>query len=160
MVQRRARALRHDGTSLQYNVTSWYDLTGNQFDPFQTHNLYTRNHSSTFHFTARADNTAHQRTSLYHLLARLDSLILVLKTCKARECTHPWEVLHPDGQVKDLHDALHERFDDFYEVQQKRVSFSKCEKGYILESEGPIGARACTIEEIGARGGGAWSDLV
>ena len=69
-------------------------------------------------------------------------------------------MLHPAGDVKDLHDALHQKFDDFYEIEQKRVSFSKCEKGYILESEGPVGAKSFSIDEIGARGGWMWSELV
>jgi hypothetical protein len=90
----------------------------------------------------------------------LDSLILVLKPCKARDCTHPWEALHPDEKAKDLHDVLDEEFDNFYEFQQSRVSFSKCEKGYILESEGPTDVKAFSIEEIGVRGGGSWSELV
>ncbi len=102
-----------------------------------------------------------ETVTLHALLARLDSLLLVLKTCKARACTHPWEVLHPAGDVRDLHDALRPEYDDFYETQQDRVSFSKCEKGYILESEGPTGIKSyASIEEIGARGGSRWSELV
>ena len=97
---------------------------------------------------------------LAHLIPRLDALVLVLKTCKARECVHPWEVLHPKGNVRNLHDALDHRYDDFYEQQQERVSFSKCEKGYILESEGPIGAQSYLVEDVGVRGGEKWSELV
>lgn len=62
--------------------------------------------------------------------------------------------------MQNLYDALDSRFDDFYEVQQERVSFSKCEKGYILDSEGPIGVKAYSVEEIGIRGGGLWHELV
>lgn len=69
-------------------------------------------------------------------------------------------MLHPRGNVQNLYDALDSRFDDFYETQQARVSFSKCEKGYILESEGPVGARAYSVEEIGVRGGHLWHELV
>ena len=83
---------------------------------------------------------------------------MVLKTCKARTCTHPWETLHPAGNVNDLYDALNPRFDEFYESQQERVRFTKCEKGYIPESEGPTAVK--TFEEIGARGGRMWSELV
>ena len=67
--------------------------------------------------------------------------LIVLKTCKGRQCTHPWEVLHPGGDVQDLHDALNSDFDEFYEVQQQRVYFEKCEKGYIAESEWPDGPK-------------------
>jgi len=129
-------------------------LTVLQEDPYQLSNLYPTNHSATFSFSATSS------TNLFHLLPRLDSLILVLKTCKTRSCTHPWEVLHPEGDVKTLHDALHKKFDHFYETEQERVSFTKCEKGYILESEGAIGAKSFSINEVGARGGRMWSELV
>ena len=98
--------------------------------------------------------------NLSHLLARLDSLVLVLKTCKSRVCTHPWEALHPSGDVKTLHDALNESYDHFYEVQQERVQYTRCEKGYILESEGPSEVKAFPVENIGAYGGWRWSELV
>jgi len=39
--------------------------------------------------------------------------------------------------VKDLRGALSARFDDFYEVQQQKVEYSRCELGYILDAEGP-----------------------
>ena len=71
------------------------------------------------------------------VLHRLDSLMMVLKSCKARECTHPWETLHPTGNVQSLHDALTPRFDKYYAEEVDRVSFSRCEKGYILDAEGP-----------------------
>jgi N-acetylglucosamine-6-sulfatase len=131
-----------------------------QTDPYQMHNLFNRNHSETFWFSQQQSLIPPKSTRLTHLLSRLDSLVLVLKTCKTKECTQPWEVLHPKGDVKDLHDALQKQYDEFYEVQQERVSFSRCEKGYILESEGAIGARAFNVEEIGARGGSRWSELV
>lgn len=97
-------------------------------------------------------------TKLNHLLARLDGLLLVLKSCKARSCTHPWETLHPAGDVKDLHDALDARYDKFYELEQEKVEFSKCEKGYIIESEGPQIAKS--FGQVGPRGGKLWSELV
>ena len=68
--------------------------------------------------------------------ARLDALLLVLKTCKASACTDPWSVLHPIGNVVNLEDALAEKYDDFY-ASQPKVSFSECELGQILSSEGP-----------------------
>ncbi|KAI7228456.1 Arylsulphatase [Hortaea werneckii] len=78
---------------------------------------------------------------LPRLISRLDTLLIVLKTCKGRQCTHPWKVLHPEGDVQDLHDALNSDFDDFYENEQQRLYFEKCEKGYIAESEGPDGPK-------------------
>lgn len=73
---------------------------------------------------------------------------MVLKSCRASTCTHPWKVLHPKGDVTNLKDALQPSFDNFYEVQQQRVRFDKCEKGYILESEGPVDVRPY-LEGIG-----------
>lgn len=95
-----------------------------------------------------SNNSTNTTISLTHLISRLDTLLMVLKTCKARECTHPWEVLHPSSDVRDLHDALNARFDEFYEVQQERVHFTKCEKGYIAESEGPMDVKSFMLDEI------------
>jgi len=154
-----------DGYNFYYSV--WcsgehelYDLSN---DPYEIHNLYTSNHSLPFEVGTRASGSVatSETVTLQGLLSRLDALLLVLKTCKARACTHPWEVLHPLGDVKDLHGALRSEYDDFYEIQQHRVSFSKCEKGYILDSEGPTGVKSyAAIEDIGARGGSRWSELV
>lgn len=97
---------------------------------------------------------------LHSLLSRLDALLLVLKTCKASACTHPWKVLHPAGDVENLYDALEPRFNDFYEIEQEKVQFTRCEKGYIAESEGPHKVKPYDVAEIGPRGGRLWSDLV
>lgn len=72
------------------------------------------------------------------LVHRLDSLLMVLKTCIGRQCTHPWESLFPSGEVKSLSDALDSQYDDFFEQRVARVHFDKCERGYIAESEGPM----------------------
>jgi len=86
------------------------------------------------------------------LISRLDTLLAVLRTCKGRACTHPWEVLHPAGDVRSLQDALDTRYDDFY-AEQERVYFTQCEKGYIEESEGPSGVKV--FEEVG----GMWDEV-
>ncbi|KMU82066.1 arylsulfatase [Coccidioides immitis RMSCC 3703] len=70
------------------------------------------------------------------IVNRLDALMMVIKSCKGNECVEPWKSLHPEGNVSSLKDALHHRYDDFYEKQPK-VSFSSCELGYIKEAEGP-----------------------
>ena len=75
------------------------------------------------------------------LAARLDALLFVLKSCKGSVCTSPWKELHPDGDVSTLADALDKKYDYFYEVEQTRVKFQKCEHGYIPESEGPMWER-------------------
>lgn len=37
----------------------------------------------------------------------------------------------------DLKDALKSRYNVFYEQEQSKVSFSRCEAGYIVDAEGP-----------------------
>lgn len=70
------------------------------------------------------------------VVARLDALMMVLKSCKGSTCIDPWAVLHPTGDVKSLKDALAYDFDVFYK-QQPKVHFDSCELGYIKEAEGP-----------------------
>jgi hypothetical protein len=74
---------------------------------------------------------------LQEIVSRLNALTMVLKSCKRSSCTHPWRALHPDGDVSTLSESLDRRFDDFY-ASQPRVSFTKCELGFISESEGPM----------------------
>jgi hypothetical protein len=71
------------------------------------------------------------------IVARLDALMMVLKSCKRRSCTHPWETLHPNGNVATLTSSLNARFDTFYHKQPK-VYFTRCELGYIKDAEGPM----------------------
>jgi N-acetylglucosamine-6-sulfatase len=71
-----------------------------------------------------------------HIVTRLDALMMVLKSCKGKECHHPWSVLHPHGHVKTLKESLSSHYDTFYHEQPK-VSFDSCELGYIREQEGP-----------------------
>jgi hypothetical protein len=73
----------------------------------------------------------------HEIITRLDALMMVLKSCKGRSCTHPWETLHPKGNVATLTDSLRPSYDAFYKEQPK-VHFTKCELGYIKESEGPM----------------------
>ncbi|TVY81869.1 Arylsulfatase [Lachnellula suecica] len=107
------------------NETELYDMTR---DPDQLHNLATPEVlSPDYEISGR---------NIEHVIARLDALMMVLKSCKASSCTDPWKVLHPPGDVTDFPSALSTELDTFYEEQPK-VSFSKCELGYIVESEGP-----------------------
>jgi hypothetical protein len=48
------------------------------------------------------------------LLHRLDAMILVQKTCKMNVCREPWAQFHPDGDVKNLIDALDSKYDELY----------------------------------------------
>ncbi|KAI1391689.1 Arylsulphatase [Hypoxylon trugodes] len=71
------------------------------------------------------------------VVSRLDSLLFVLKSCKAEECICPWQALHPAGNVDSLREALSPRFDAFYEDKSRKVDFDRCEMGFILDAEGP-----------------------
>jgi len=87
---------------------------------------------------------------------------MVLKSCKSSDCIEPWDVLHPHKKtVRTLKDALNERFDDFYAAQQQRVSFSRCENGYIIDAEGPQTPNVFLDGEhhdLRKRDGLAWSE--
>ncbi|KAL4901997.1 hypothetical protein BDW74DRAFT_66581 [Aspergillus multicolor] len=116
------------GYNLYYSV--WcsnehelYDLTT---DPYQLNNL----------FTAKEQPTEIFGHPLSQVISRLDSILLVLKSCKGATCIKPWDVLHPGGSVQNLKDALNPLYDAFY-TSQARVSFDHCEHGYIPEVEGP-----------------------
>lgn len=71
------------------------------------------------------------------VVARLDSLLFVLKSCKAETCIYPWKALHPAGNVASLKDALSPRFDAFYDDKSRKIEFDRCEMGFILDAEGP-----------------------
>lgn len=90
------------------------------------------------------------------VVSRLDSLLLVTKSCKGSVCAHPWQALHPQGNVERLRDALSPRFDLFYEQQQVKVEYSRCELGYLVDAEGPQFERDGLVYWSGLR----WSDWV
>ncbi|PYH91597.1 arylsulfatase [Aspergillus ellipticus CBS 707.79] len=130
------KALRIKGTGYNLYYSVWcnnehelYDMTT---DPHQLHNLLSTDNQ----IDLSSDNILN--VSLSKLALRLDSLLLVLKSCKGQACVKPWEALHPGGEVTTLKDALDERYDDFYELEQTtRVHFEECVRGYLLDAEGP-----------------------
>ncbi|RMZ77146.1 hypothetical protein DV737_g4488, partial [Chaetothyriales sp. CBS 132003] len=132
------KALRVIGEGYNLLYTIWcsgeHELYNLNTDPFEMDNLYDE-HSLTFSYLPKADGAVHT-IPIARLLVRLDALLMVLKTCEGDACVHPWSVLHPAGNVKSLHDALASRYDGFYS-QQESVGFTKCEKGYLVESERP-----------------------
>jgi len=101
-------------------------------------NIYPEDGSSAMLDTGA--NSLSTLVGLNRLIPRLDALLMVTKSCKGATCVSPWSVLHPDGDVRSLTDALHERFDGFYAFVGERVKFDRCELGYIKESEGPQAA--------------------
>ncbi|KAF2720298.1 arylsulfatase [Polychaeton citri CBS 116435] len=131
------KAIRIIGQGYNLLYTVWcsgehelYDLSN---DPYEMDNLYTDDTTPSRPTTAVPGK---EPISVDLLISRLDTLLIVLKTCVARSCTHPWEVIHPDGKVHTLRDALNPRYDKFY-AAQSMVYWTKCEEGYIAESEGP-----------------------
>lgn len=128
------KALRivSDTWNLYYSVwcTNEHELYDLKIDPGQLNNLLS------------PSKTFEEPHMLYgytigKLVARLDSLLLVLKSCKEKTCLRPWESLHPGGDVSSLNEALSAEFDEFYLSQEAKVSFSRCELGHILDAEGP-----------------------
>lgn len=108
-----------------------------QKDPNQLHNLYPSPSPEPTSFSPLPAGPAILGLPVPKIISRLDALLLVLKSCKAAACVKPWEVLHPSGNVKNLKHALKPRYDAFYEKQQPKVRFERCEPGYILDAEGP-----------------------
>ncbi|KAK6443062.1 hypothetical protein LTR95_000777 [Oleoguttula sp. CCFEE 5521] len=128
------KALRLIGKSYNLMYTVWctgerefYDV---QRDPSQMRNLL---HAD--HIAGQASYELSGR-SFEQVVARLDSLLMVTKSCKAATCHRPWSVLHPEEPVKTLGDALRPKYDDFY-ANQARVSFSSCPLGHLVAEEGP-----------------------
>ncbi|KAF5252151.1 hypothetical protein FANTH_2707 [Fusarium anthophilum] len=120
----------HEDYNLYYsawcnNEHELYDL---KTDPGQLKNLLP--HDDTAADTALLETTSRQ------VLNRLDALMLVLKSCKGNTCIEPWKILHPEGGVTSLKDALQAKFNAFYKEQVK-VRFDRCEYGYLIDAEGP-----------------------
>ncbi|KAJ4291443.1 hypothetical protein N0V88_006037 [Collariella sp. IMI 366227] len=147
------KALRIIGGGGKYNFyySVWcsneHELYDLKTDPYQLNNL--------LHSSAKRPKTL-LGVPFDKVIARLDALLFVLKSCKGQTCVRPWHALHPNGNVQNLHDALSSRFDVFYEKQQKKVSYNRCEMGYILGSEGPQFETDGLVYRQGAR----WSEWV
>ncbi|PBP22186.1 hypothetical protein BUE80_DR007019 [Diplocarpon rosae] len=121
------------GYNLYYSVwcTNEHELYNLDTDPGQVNNLYPSS-------APQPENTIFG-LPLSRVLPRLDALLMVTKSCKAETCIDPWSVIHREGDVNTLGNALAQKFDSFYASVASRVSvsFEKCELGYILQSEGP-----------------------
>ncbi|KAH8890454.1 Arylsulphatase [Thozetella sp. PMI_491] len=109
------------------NERELYDI---KRDPGQMDNLYPSKQLS------NAWSQPFIGSQLGLVIARLDALLMVMKSCKGQTCVQPWKSLHPAGDVHSLREALDSHFDEFYR-DQIRVSFGRCEPGYIIEAEGP-----------------------
>ncbi|KAI1767487.1 Arylsulphatase [Hypoxylon sp. FL1150] len=128
----KAIRLSGPGYNLYYSVwcNNEHELYDMNADPGQLHNLLSSSATSAPVLAAGhpADKVA----------ARLDALLLVLKTCAAETCQQPWRQIHPDGSVESLEDALARRYDGYYEDKRAaRVEYSYCANGFIEDAEGP-----------------------
>ncbi|KAI8663000.1 Arylsulfatase [Fusarium sp. Ph1] len=123
--------IAHDDYDLYYSAwcSNEHELYDLKADPGQLHNLFPEGGDVTGGVSLLGKSTG-------QVIDRLDALMLVLKSCKGESCIEPWKVLHPDGGVESLKDALKGKFDEFYEKQVK-VSFDRCEDGYLIDAEGP-----------------------
>ncbi|KAG6833040.1 hypothetical protein H0H87_012051 [Tephrocybe sp. NHM501043] len=121
-----------EGYNLYYSVwcSNEHELYDLSTDPYQLNNLFSTDNTTSSHEPRLLGHTRSQ------VISRLDALLLVLKSCKGETCIKPWNVLHPNGSVKNLRDALSSTYDAFY-TRQHKVSFDRCELGYIIDSEGP-----------------------
>ncbi|KAK3346163.1 alkaline-phosphatase-like protein [Lasiosphaeria hispida] len=128
------KALRIIGEGYNFYYSVWctndHELYDLKTDPYQLHNLLHPDEE------AKAPATF-LGVPFTKVVSRLDSLLFVLKSCKAQTCVRPWHALHPAGNVLNLRDALSDRFDYFYGTQQQKVSYDRCELGYIIDAEGP-----------------------
>ncbi|KAI1104910.1 Arylsulphatase [Jackrogersella minutella] len=130
------KALRLSGPAYNLYYSVWcnneHELYDMDVDPGQLHNLLTPDTSPSLNPILAAGYPAHR------VAARLDALLLVLKTCASESCRRPWAQLHPDGSVQSLTDALAPRYDAFYEDRggAARVEFAYCADGFIEDAEG------------------------
>lgn len=118
------------GYNLYYSVwcNNEHELYDMQKDPHQLNNLLLKPNS----------NVSLLGHPIAKVAARLDALMLVMKSCKGSEsCTKPWNSLHPAGNVANLREAMNPRYDIFYDKEQVKVSYSECALGYLKEFEGP-----------------------
>ncbi|KAM5350358.1 hypothetical protein ACJ41O_006863 [Fusarium nematophilum] len=122
----------HDDYDLYYSAwcSNEHELYDLKTDPGELNNLFPKGgHDAASDVTLLGTNVG-------QVISRLDALMLVLKSCRGESCVRPWKILHPDGDVASLKDALEERFDKFY-AQQVKVEFDWCEHGYLVDAEGP-----------------------
>ena len=120
------------GYNLYYSVwcSNEHELYDMTTDPGQLHNLLSPD-------LPASAATYIAGLPLNKVVARLDTLLFVLKSCEGSVCREPWKALHPAGNVWTLADALSPRFDQFYETHQVRFQYNFCANGYLIEAEGP-----------------------
>lgn len=93
--------------------------------------------------------SANSSAEAARLTTRMNGLMLLLKSCIGQGCRAPWTVLHPEGTVKSLAEALHPQFDAFYAALPS-VAFDVCATEYLLANEYPFFRSnfSVTLEEL------------
>ncbi|EXJ71432.1 uncharacterized protein A1O5_05240 [Cladophialophora psammophila CBS 110553] len=129
------KSLRIIGADYSFYYSVWctneHELYDMKSDKYQMQNLLPNVND-----IAKAPKQQILGRALNKFVARVDALLLVLKSCRGIECTDPWLQLHPQGNVRNLRDALSAQYDQFYAAQPK-IMFSACKEGYLIEFEGP-----------------------
>ena len=123
------KTLRVVGAEYTFMYAVWctneHQLYDMAVDPHQMRNLHgTKGTTSGF--------------DVARLTTRLDTLLLTLKSCKGNACRDPWRTVFPDGGVRSLKDAMDDKYDAFFDSQEK-VTFSACANGYLTQYEGALG---------------------
>ncbi|KAJ3137228.1 hypothetical protein HK100_000736 [Physocladia obscura] len=112
------RSVRVVGKDYSYLYTVWCtghrELYNHKTDPEQITNIY--------------------KEASVSLINRLDALLVALKDCIGSQCSHPWNSLHLDGDVKNLGEALNSKFDEFYQ-STGRLEIKECLRGFYPENE-------------------------
>lgn len=81
--------------------------------------------------------SANSSADAARLTSRLNGLMLLLKACIGESCRSPWSILHPDGSVKSLADALDPSYDGYYDGLPS-VQFGSCKTVYEHSNETPF----------------------
>ncbi|KAF5005111.1 hypothetical protein FDECE_8431 [Fusarium decemcellulare] len=130
------KALRVIGEHYNIYYSIWcnneHELYDMKTDPYQLKNIYPSSDSENMD-----EKLSFLDRPISAVLDRLDALTMVLKTCRAAGCVKPWKLLHPNGKVSNLREAMHPKFDKFYKHNIPNVKYDHCAEGYFLELEGP-----------------------
>ena len=118
-------------------------------DPYQLKNLYTSNPNGTANTTIAL---ARSLSPLNLLETRLDALLFVLKTCKAKSCSEPWDTIFPNSNVATLANAMMPKYDQYF-AELPRLAYSECAGGYLAEVEGPVWEEGMADESGGGLNG-------
>ncbi|GLI61011.1 hypothetical protein VaNZ11_003273 [Volvox africanus] len=68
------------------------------------------------------------------LLDRLNAVLSVLVHCRGADCSHPYAVLHPAGEVVTFAQTMEPRYDALY-ASLPRFAFATCYPGYVPANE-------------------------